>query len=355
MNPSTYAALTGGKQYNINGGTTTAVVTNRKDCLAAIGKSMSVTLSGGEWSIVENAVTPAETSRDLKASEITADLNLQADLNVKEIAALSERTFTVTGTSTIKAVEGKTLTIKKLDVAKGITATIAAGAEVIVPNASVDEVAFDVKGTLINNGTLTTPELGSAVSSTSDIKKFNISIASGATLTNNAIIGGTQNTQAAITVKGNLDNAKGIIYGTNNITDAESYKKGTVSKFLKIKTNKAGDISEFAGATEIEATGNVTTIPQNVNIKFTTEACDLDIATAGNYGELTFTADAGIKSSATANEVIISKITISSGVTLTVDKNNAGNTFICNDLVNNSGLTNSNGKLLKSDKTTPWS
>ena len=208
---------------------------------------------------------------------------------------------------------------------------------------------------MINNGTLTTPELGSAVSSTSDIKKFNISIASGATLTNNAIIGGTQNTQAAITVKGNLDNAKGIIYGTNNITDAESYKKGTVSKFLKIKTNKAGDISEFAGATEIEATGNVTTIPQNVNIKFTTEACDLDIATAGNYGELTFTADAGIKSSATANEVIISKITISSGVTLTVDKNNAGNTFICNDLVNNSGLTNSNGKLLKSDKTTPWS
>lgn len=355
MNPSTYAALTGGKQYNINGGTTTAVVTNRKDCLAAIGKSMSVTLSGGEWSIVENAVTPAETSRDLKASEITADLNLQADLNVKEIAALSERTFTVTGTSTIKAVEGKTLTIKKLDVAKGITATIAAGAEVIVPNASVDEVAFDVKGTLINNGTLTTPELGSAVSSTSDIKKFNISIASGATLTNNAIIGGTQNTQAAITVKGNLDNAKGIIYGTNNITDAESYKKGTVSKFLKIKTNKGGDISEFAGATEIEATGNVTTIPQNVNIKFTAETCDLDIATAGNYGELTFTVDAGIKSSATANEVIISKITISSGVTLTVDKNNAGNTFICNDLVNNSGLTNSNGKLLKSDKITPWS
>lgn len=355
MNPSTYAALTGGKQYNINGGTTTAVVTNRKDCLAAIGKSMSVTLSGGEWSIVENAVTPAETSRDLKASEITADLNLQADLNVKETAALSERTFTVTGTSTIKAVEGKTLTIKKLDVAKGITATIAAGAEVIVPNASADEVAFDVKGTLINNGTLTTPELGSAVSSTSDIKKFNISIASGATLTNNAIIGGTQNTQAAITVKGNLDNAKGIIYGTNNITDAESYKKGTVSKFLKIKTNKTGDISEFAGATEIEATGNVTVIPQNVNIKFTTGAPDLDIATAGNYGELTFTADAGIKSSATANEVIISKITISLGVTLVVDKSNAGNTFICNDLVNNSGLTNSNGKLLKSDKTTPWS
>lgn len=247
------------------------------------------------------------------------------------------------------------MTIKKLDVAKGITATIAAGAEVIVPNASVDEVAFDVKGTLINNGTLTTPELGSAVSSTSDIKKFNISIASGATLTNNAIIGGTQNTQAAITVKGNLDNAKGIIYGTNNITDAESYKKGTVSKFPKIKTS-AEEISGFAGATEIEATGNVTAIPQNVNIKFTTGTPDLDIVTAGNYGELTFTADAGIKSSATANEVIISKITISSGVTLAVDTSNAGNTFICNDLVNNSGtLTNSNSKLLKSDKTTPWS
>lgn len=347
MNPTTYVALTSSKQYNVSGGTTTAVVTNRKDCLAAINASMSVTLSGGEWSIVESGATPTDTSRDLKATEITKDLSLKADLNVKETADLSARTFTVTGASTIKTAEGKTLTVKKLVVEKDITATIATGAEVITPNVSDGTVGVEVKGTLINNGILYTPELAEAVTAASEIKKFNISIASGATLTNNATIGGKQNTQAAITVNGNLDNAKGIIYGTNDINNAESFKKGTVSKFPKILTSATNLTTDFSDATDIEATGNVTAIPvgKNVKIKFTTGTPALAFATQNaEYGELTFTANAGMSASQTG--VKIEKITIAESITLTVS---GDNDITCNALTNEGTLTDSSKHLKKAN------
>ena len=340
INPVTYAALTGGKEYNVSSGTTTAIVTNRGDYLAASG--MSITLGGSEWSLIADAGSSAATSRELAASEIVADLNLQADLNVKATTEVNTITFTVTGASTIKAAENQTLTIQKLEVAKGVTATIAAGAKVIVPNQSMSEVAVDVKGTLINNGTLSTPEVAAAVT---DVKAFAIEIASGATLTNKGTIGGEQNTQAKITVNGNLDNGNGTIYGANTIDNAEYYKKGTVHKFPKILTN-AADLTNFAGATEIEATGNVTAIPENVNITFNTGTPAIVLAQAdGKYGELTFTANAGM--SATATGAVISKITIAESQTLTVT---GSNNITCNSVVKtNATLTDSGTHLVDAD------
>ncbi len=340
INPVTYAALTGGKEYNVSSGTTTAIVTNRGDYLAASG--MSITLGGSEWSLITDAGSSAATSRELAASEIVADLNLQADLNVKATTEVNTITFTVTGASTIKAAENQTLTIKKLEVAKGVTATIAAGAKVIVPNQSMSEVAVDVKGTLINNGTLSTPELVAAVAAVSGVKAFAIEIANGATLTNKGTIGGEQNTQAKITVNGNLDNGNGTIYGANTIDNAEYYKKGTVHKFHKILTS-AVDLTGFAGATEIEATGNVTTIPENVNITFNTGTPAIVLAQVdGKYGELTFAASAGM--SATATGAVISKITIAESQTLTVT---GSNDITCNSVVKTSAtLTDSGTRLV---------
>lgn len=345
INPTTYSALTSGKEYNIaGGGTVTAVVTNHKDYSAAKTASMNITLGGGEWSII--ATTPADASRELQASDVPTSnkLSLQSDLNVKTSADLSTLDLTVTGTSTItiKAITDQTLTVKSLKVAKGATATIAQGAAVIIPNANGQEIGVDVKGTLINNGALYTPKVAS-VNAYADVKKFNIEIAANATLTNNATIGGELNTQAVITVNGNLDNAKGIIYGQNKIDNAQSYQRGTVNPFPAINTS-ATDLSSFAGAKGITATGNVITIPEKTNITFETGTPVLNLA-AGNYGELAFTANAAMSASATG--AIISKITIAAGQTLTVD---GSNDITCNTLVKaGATLTDNNNHLKDAD------
>lgn len=348
INPTTYAVLAGGKQYNVSGGTTTAIVTNRGDFNAANTASISITLGGGEWAIVADASQSADASRELAATEITADLSLQADLNVKETADLNSRIFTVTGASTIKAAEKKTLTIKSLVVAQGVTATITAGAEVIIPNEDTSGAKIEVKGTLNNNGTLSTPEVAAAVTAVSGVKVFAIEVASGATLTNKGTIGGEQNTQAKITVNGNLDNGNGTIYGASTIDNAEYYKKGTVHKLPKILAN-AADLTGFVGATEIEAvTTAVTTIPQNTKIKVGVESVALALAD-GSYGELTFTAASTI--SASSISAVVSKITVDA-VALTVG---GSNDITCNDFVKeNSGSLVDDSSHLKDADGAVW-
>lgn len=343
--PTTYAALDTEKKYNVNGGTETAVVTNRGDYLAAGTASLDITLDGGEWSIVADGATVGETSRELKVSEVK-NLSLQSDLNVKATADLSEKDFTITGTNvTIRTAARQTLKVKSLTVAKGAAAAIAENAVVIVQNLVGDEVAVTVNGTLTNNGTLCTPTVAS-VGAVGEVKKFNITVAAGATLTNNGAIGGELNTQAVTTVNGNLNNNKGTIYGENKVGKAQSYTRGTVYDFASIKTT-ATDLSGFEGAVNIEATGAVTVIPQNTNIEFNTGTPALVLADAdGNYGELTFNADASVKASAANTK--ISKITIGS-ITLTVDSEGSGESITCKDLVNNGTLTDSNKKLVKTD------
>lgn len=343
MNPTTYVALETGKKYDEGSNTQTAVVTNRKDYLAA-KDAMSVTLSGGEWSIVANEAAPTDASREVKVEEVV-DLNLQADLNVKETADLNSISFTVTGASTIKTAEDKSLTVKAITVNKNATATIAADAKVIIAK----DQTVAVNGTLTNNGSLITPAVMDAVTNIDGTGKINITIASGAKLTNNKTIGGELNTQAVITVNGELDNSKGTIYGTNNIENAEVYKKGIVRKFPKVKVNNA-NLTAFAGATEIEAvTTAVTTLPANTDVNITVASDALALVASTKYGKLTISAATTMTAGGTG--AVIEKITIGKGVTLIVSGDNA---ITCNSLdktASGADLTDGSSHLIDADGT----
>lgn len=352
-----FGSLGGGKQYNINGGTTNAVVTNFADYKTAKTKSMAITLDG-DWTIKGGA---DDTKPELTAGEADYALNLKGNLNVEVDANLSSAgDITVSGDkSTITVAKSVTLKVKTLTVNEGATATIEGAGKVELPQVTYDAATDGVvvKGTLTNNGTIVTQE-ESSISSATAYKRFNITVAAKAKLTNNATIGGEQNTQAHITsTGGSLDNTKGTIYGDVETAGFNSFTKGTVHAFNKILTSLTGDISGFAGAVEIEATGNVSKIPagKNTKIKFTVAATALDLDVAGaEYGELTFTTGTDNAMSASQANTKIEKITIAGGVTLTIDAAGSGQDITCKDVQSTGTLTNSNSKLVKPNGGGAW-
>lgn len=345
MNVSTYPGA--GQAYNFSGGTINAIVTNHADYITAKTATMKVTLDGGDWTIKDG--TPAEESRDLTASEADYALNLKGNLNVKVDADLnSAGDLTVSGDkSTITVDKGVNLTVKSLTVNEGATATIAGEGKVILPN----DANVNVNGTLTNNGTIVTPEVGTEITALSGIKKFNIVVAAGATLNNNGTIGGEQNTQANITsTNGDLDNAKGVIYGAVETAGFNSFNRGTVHVFPKIKANKA-DLSDFAGATEIEAvTTAVTKLPANTNVNITVASGSLELVASTHYGELTISAATTM--TAAGAGAVIEKITIAQSITLT--SNGGSYDITCWVMAGEGDLTNTDSHLVKPNGGGAW-
>ncbi|MBD9092602.1 MAG: hypothetical protein EGQ20_08750 [Bacteroides oleiciplenus] len=349
MNVSTYPKSD--KAYVKGSNTENAVVTNHADYDAAKTADMKVTLDGGEWTIVDNSNTPTEDSRDLKATADAYDLNLKGNLNVKVNADWSAKDIVVSGTSTITVADGVTLKVKSLTVNKDATATIAGDGKVEIKDAST----VTVNGTLTNNGKLVTTTVANISSDLgSEAKKFNITIAKGATLINNGTIGGEVNTQVAITANGSLTNMKdATIYGTKDISNAESYSnKGTIQTYPKIVTDATDLSSNFTGATDIKATAAVTAIPtgKDVKIEFTTAASPGLELNDGDYGELTFSiAGSTISAGTGQTNVAIEKIILNAALTAGGSVN-----FVCNAMEGRGTLTNSGGYLKKAGGITPW-
>lgn len=343
-NVNTYPGA--GQAYNFSGGTINAIVTNHEDYATAKAASMKVTLDGGDWTIVDNNKTPANDSRDLKAIDDAYDLNLKGNLNVNVEADWSAKDIVVSGTSTITVADGVTLKVSSLTVNKDATATIAGKVE--IKNTS----NVTVNGTLTNNGKLVTTTVDN-VTTAGTAKKFNITIARGATLINNGTIGGEVNTQVAITANGSLTNMKdATIYGTKDISNAESYSnKGTIQTYPKIVTSATDLSSNFTGATDIKATGAVTAIMtgEDVKIEFTAACGSLELSN-GNYGELTFSYAGSIISAGTGQtNVAIEKIILNAALTAGGSVN-----FVCNAMEGTGALTNSGGYLKKAGGITPW-
>lgn len=345
MNVSAYPGAS--QAYNFSGGTINAIVTNHADYITAKTATMKVTLDGGDWTIKDG--TPAEESRDLTASDADYALNLKGNLTVKAEADLnSAGDITVSGDkSTITVDKGLNLTVKSLTVNEGATATIAGEGKVILPN----DANVNVNGTLTNNGTIVTPEVGTEITTLSGIKKFNIAVGAGATLNNNGTIGGEQNTQANITsTNGDLDNAKGVIYGAVETAGFNSFKKGTVHVFPKIKANKA-DLSDFAGATEIEAaTTAVTKLPANTNVNITVASERLELVASTHYGELTISAATTMTAAGVG--AVIEKITIAQSITLT--SNGGSHDITCWVMAGKGRLTNTDSHLVKPNGGGAW-
>lgn len=348
-NVNTYPTSGSGTAYAFSGGTINAIVTNHKDYKTAKTANMKVTLDGGDWTIKDG--TPTEDSRDLTVSEATYNFNLKSNLNVNVDADLSAKDIVVSGTSTITVADGVTLKVKSLTVNKDATATIAGDGKVEIKDAST----VTVNGTLTNNGKLVTTTVANISSDLgSEAKKFNITIARGATLINNGTIGGEVNTQVAITANGSLTNMKdATIYGTKDISNAESYSnKGTIQTYPKIVTNATDLSSNFTGATDIKATAAVTAIPtgKDVKIEFTTAASPGLELNDGDYGELTFSiAGSTISAGTGQTNVAIEKIILNAALTAGGSVN-----FVCNAMEGRGTLTNSGGYLKKAGGITPW-
>lgn len=346
-NVNTYPTSGSGTGYAFSSGTINAIVTNHRDYKTAKTADMKVTLDGGEWTIKNG--TPAEESRDLTVSEATYNFNLKSNLNVNVDADLSAKDIAVSGTSTITVADGVTLKVNSLTVNEGATATIAGDGKVEIKNAST----VTVNGTLTNNGKLVTTTVDN-VTAVSEAKKFNITIARGATLINNGTIGGEVNTQVAITANGSLTNMQGAtIYGTKDISNAESYSnRGTIQTYSKIVTSETDLSSNFTGATDIKATAAVTAIPtgKDVKIEFTTAASPGLELNDGDYGELTFSiAGSAISAGAGQTSVVIEKIILNATLTAGGSVN-----FVCNAMEGTGALTNSGGFLKKAGGITDW-
>lgn len=269
MNPTTYIDLTSSKKYKISGGTTTAVVSDRKAYLAAKGENMTITLGGSEWSLIEDAANSAETSKEIDDSEIAADLRLAANLTVKATSTVNH-TILVTGNATIATATGASLTINGLQVASDVTATIAEGSKVYLPNTSAaSAVDIDADGALVNNGTIAIVGYEDAITASNEIKGSTINqirVKTDGSLTNKGTIGGELNTQMGVLVLGSMDNSEGELFGTVNVAGSQYWKKGTEIQYADLKVNKA-DLTEFAGANSVEAvTTAVTTLPAGTDV-----------------------------------------------------------------------------------------
>lgn len=221
----------------------------------------------------------------------------------------------VTSDATIATESAASLTVNGLEVASNVTATIAAGSKVYLPNTSLDNaVDINENGTLVNNGTLAIEKDASAIVDVAGIKGTGtnqIRVKTDSSLVNKGKIGGEQNTQMGVLVLGSMDNSEGELYGTVNVAGSQYWKKGTEITYADLYVNKA-DLTEFAGAKSVTAvTTPVTTLPEGTNVIINVASPNLALAAAKVYGVLTIkaetsmtTAGASSPSSITQNRLL---------------------------------------------------
>ena len=328
MNPVTYVNLQPSKAYDITGaGKVTAVVSTREAYKAAKGANMNVTLGGGEWTLKPNGGTePANASRELRAEDFAAttplagnaiaEIGLQANLSTSDDINLNAVAVVASGDATLTVAKNKTLNVKSLTVEKTKTVTIAANSKVLV----ADDEKITVKGKIINNGTLGVVDGGATVADLDGVTMATMDVQSEGEVINNNVIGGELNSAVNVTVSGKMTNTGKKIYGAVNLDNPKEWKGGTQYNFAPIVTN-ATNLSDFAGAVSITASGVVTTIPAKTDITFTGAPAITDLTTTkGNYGTLTFGNNGSI-SAESGKEPTINKIRINGGATLTVNGN----------------------------------